>query len=195
MVGMPKPSKPESSMSKDTAQRIAPGTTLVIALIVFAALSRLLPHPPNFTPVEAIGLFAGAWLADRRLAFIVPLAAMALSDVIIGLHSGMAVIYGLIAFNVWLGLRLGPNPGALRIGGYGLLAATVFFLVSNFATWASGGGLGYTRDLAGLTACYTAAIPFFQYTLAGMAVYATLLFGGMALYQRLSGAGAASRAA
>jgi hypothetical protein len=182
-------------MSKDAAQRIAPGTMVAIALIVFAALSRLIPHPPNFTPVEAIGLFAGAWLADRRLAFVVPLAAMALSDLIIGLHEGMAIIYGLIACNVWLGLRLGPNPSALRIGAYGLLAATIFFVVSNFAVWASGGGLGYTRDLAGLIACYIAAIPFFQYSLAGMAVYATLLFGGMALFQRLKGASAAANAA
>lgn len=171
-------------MSNDAAARWYPRTTLVAALIVLAALSRLLPHPPNFTPVEAMGLFAGAWLADRRLAYLVPLLAMALADLVLGLHSGMPVIYALIAFNVWLGQRMGPDPSALKVGGNGLLAATVFFVVSNFAVWATGGGHDYSRDLSGLVACYVAAIPFFGYTLLGMASYCTLLFGGMAWARR-----------
>ncbi len=166
------------------AARFNPRTTLVISLILLAALSRLLPHPSNFTPIEAIGLFAGAYLADRRLALLIPLLAMALSDLVLGLHSGMWVIYGLIAFNVALGLRLGPNPTAARVAGFGLVAAVVFFIVSNFFVWASGGGLGYSRDLSGLIACYVAALPFFKWTLLGMAVYSTILFGGIALLRR-----------
>lgn len=174
-------------MSNDAAARWYPRTTLVVTLILLAALSRLLPHPPNFTPVEAIGLFGGAYLADRRLAFVVPLVAMALADLVLGLHSGMPVIYGLIAFNVWLGLRLGPNPSAVRVGGYGLVAATVFFVVSNFAVWAAGAGHYYTHDLAGLVSCFTLALPFFGYSLLGMTVYAAILFGGMALARRHQG--------
>lgn len=180
-------------MSQESS-RLAPRTTLVVLLIVLAALSRLLPHPPNFTPVEAIGLFAGAYLVDRRLSFLVPLLAMALADLWLGLHSGMPVIYALIAFNVWLGWRLGPAPSALRVGGYGLLAASVFFVVSNFAVWAMGAGHYYSKDLDGLMLCYTLAIPFFGYTLAGMACYATLLFGGMALLRRQPGILATARA-
>ena len=172
-------------MSNDAA-RWYPRTTLVAALILLAALSRLLPHPPNFTPVEAIGLFGGAYLADRRLAYLVPLLAMALADLVLGLHSGMPVIYALIAFNVWLGFRVGPNPSAQRVASYGLLAAAVFFIVSNFAVWASGGGLFYTYDLAGLISCYTMALPFFGYSLLGMVVYSTILFGGMALVRAQS---------
>jgi hypothetical protein len=171
-------------MSNDAAARWYPRTTLVATLILMAALSRLLPHPPNFTPVEAIGLFAGAYLADRRLAFVVPLVAMALADLVLGLHSGMPVIYGLIAFTVWLGLRLGPDPAAGRVAAYGFGAATVFFVVSNFAVWAAGAGHYYTHDMAGLVSCYTLALPFFAYSLAGMAVYASVLFGGMALIRR-----------
>ena len=171
-------------MSNNAAARWYPRATLVAALILLAALSRLLPHPPNFTPVEAIGLFAGAYLADRRLAFLVPLVAMALADVVLGLHSGMPVIYGLIAFNVWLGTRLGPDPGAGRVVAYGLGAATTFFLVSNFAVWLAADGHYYSQDLAGIVACYTLALPFFAYTLLGMAVYASVLFGGMALVRR-----------
>lgn len=171
-------------MSNDAAGRWYPRATLVAALILLAALSRLLPHPPNFTPVEAIGLFAGAYLADQRLAFLVPLLAMALADLVLGLHSAMPVIYGLIAFNVWLGTRLGPNPGAGRVVAYGLSAATLFFVVSNFAVWVAADGVFYSQDMAGLLTCYTMALPFFANTLLGMAVYCSLLFGGMALVQR-----------
>lgn len=173
-------------MSNDAAARWYPRTTLVATLIVLAALSRLLPHPPNFTPVEAIGLFGGAYLADRRLAFLVPLLAMALSDLVLGLHGDMPVIYGLIAFNVWLGLRMGPNPRATQIAGNGLVAASVFFVVSNFAVWAGGSGLYYSADLNGLITCYVAALPFFGYSLLSMALYSTLMFGGMALVRRQS---------
>ena len=123
---------------------------------------------------------------------MVPLVAMALADLVLGLHSGMPVIYGLIAFNVWLGLRLGPNPAAGRVAGFGLLAASVFFLVSNFAVWAMGAGHYYTPDMAGLVSCFTLAIPFFGYSLLGMAVYSTLLFGGMALVRRQQGVVAAA---
>lgn len=170
-------------MSNNAAQW-QPRATLVVTLIALAALSRLLPHPPNFTPVEAMGLFAGSYLADRRLALLVPLAAMALADLFLGLHGGMPVIYALIAFNVWLGIRVGPSPSAGRVAGYGLVAATVFFVVSNFAVWAMGAGHYYTQDLAGLVLCYTLALPFFAYTLAGMAVYTLALYGGMALLTR-----------
>lgn len=172
--------------------RWSPGLLWVIGLIGLAALSRLLPHPPNVTPIEAMGLFAGAYLSARHLAYVVPLAAMFLSDLILGLHSGMPVIYLLIAFNVWLGLRLGPSAGVGRIAGYGLLAASVFFLVSNFAVWATGGGLGYPMNLSGLIACYVAAIPFFGYSLLGMAVYGTVLFGAARMVPALRRTAAAS---
>jgi len=171
-------------MQSDTAGRHYPHIALIGGLIFLAALSRLIPHPPNFTPVEAIGLFAGAYLADRRMALLVPLLAMAISDAILGFHSGMAVIYALIAFTVWLGLRMGPHPSALKVAGFGSLSAVIFFVVSNFAVWASGGGVYYTHDLAGLTACYVAAIPFFANSLAGLALYSLMLFGGVELLAR-----------
>ncbi len=171
-------------MQADQTGRHYPPMALIATMILLAALSRLLPHPPNFTPIEAIGLFAGAYLADRRMAFLVPLLAMGISDLVLGLHSGMAVIYALIALTVWLGLRMGPHPRALKILGFGSLSAVIFFVVSNFAVWAGGGGVYYTHDLAGLTACYVAAIPFFANSLAGLAVYSLMLFGGVELLAR-----------
>ena len=70
---------------------LAPRTLVLVGLIAACVLSRLIPHPWNFSPIEAVALFAGARFADRRLALLVPIAAMALSDVVLGFHGGIPV--------------------------------------------------------------------------------------------------------
>src|SRR5688500_16153209 len=88
---------------------------LLAGLIVAAALSRLVPHPFNFSPIEAIALFSGAYFLDRRLAIAVPLAGMFLSDLFLGLHEGMFVVYGCIALMAWFGRGLATKRSATRI--------------------------------------------------------------------------------
>jgi hypothetical protein len=156
-------------------------TLVPAALIVACALSRLVPHPWNFSPIEATALFAGAAFADRRLALVVPLAAMFLSDLFLGLHSGMPVVYACIALMALAGRGL-REPTTLKVAGYGLGAAVFFFVVTNLYVWLSSGM--YPLDLSGLVACYVAAIPFFQNQLAGVAFYSIVLFGGWALLRR-----------
>jgi hypothetical protein len=163
--------------------------TLFSGMIVAAALSRILPHPPNFAPINAIALFAGAYLANRKsFAFAVPILAMLLSDSVLemltgwGFHSGMWVIYGTMALITLLGLRLAKNRSIINIGATTLAASVVFFLLTNFAVWANSGM--YPLTFAGLQACYIAALPFFQNSLAGDAFYAVVLFGGVALAER-----------
>jgi hypothetical protein len=161
---------------------------VLIGLIVACALSRLLPHAPNFSPIEATALFAGAYFADRRLAIAVPIAAMLISDLVIGLHAGMFVVYACIAVMALAGRGLQGEAGALRIAGYGVGSAVFFFVVTNFFVWLGLSHPMYPRTLDGLVACYVAAIPFFQNTLAGVAFYSILLFGGWSLVtQRLPG--------
>jgi len=155
---------------------------LIIALILTTAASRLLPHPPNFTPVGALALFGGACLADRRLAFLVPLAAMFLSDLVIGLHRGMPVIYLCFALFVCLGFQLRRRRRPLPVAAAAVAGALVFFIVSNFAVWT--GGKMYPLTLDGLTACYLAAVPFLHNMLLGNLSYAALLFGGLALAEQ-----------
>ncbi len=153
------------------------------ALVLAAALSRLLPHPPNFSPIEATALFAGAWLGSRWLAMGVPLAAMLVSDVVLGFHSGMPVVYGAmaaIAVAAHFGLRGRVSVG--RVALFGVGGALFFFIVTNFAVWLRSGM--YPMSLDGLLACYVAAIPFFHNQLAGVAVYSTVLFGAWALIAR-----------
>jgi hypothetical protein len=155
---------------------------LLIAMIVGAAALRLVPHPSNFTPIGALALFAGAQFDNKRWAFIVPLAAMFLSDLVIGFHGDMPVIYGAFAVIVCMGFLLRERKTALRITSASLAAATFFFVASNFAVWTSDGL--YPLTLQGLVTCYIAAIPFFQNWLAGTLFYSAILFGGFALAER-----------
>ena len=150
-------------------------TGIVIGLILLAAASRLLPHPPNFTPILAMGLFSGAMLSDRRLALAVPLGAMLLSDLVLGLHQTLVFVYLGVACSVAIGFLLRGRAGALPVAAAVLGASIAFFLVSNFGVWLISGM--YSRDPAGLLACYTMAIPFFHYTLLGALFYGAILFG------------------
>jgi hypothetical protein len=161
-------------MTSNHARLIA----LISAIFVAAAL-RLVPHPPNFSPIDAMALFSGAYLGRRWPAFAAPLAAMALSDAVLGFYSGFWVTYLAIALVVLLGSVALKRVSALRVGGAAIAGSVLFFLVSNFGTWALGGM--YPLTASGLAACYVAAIPFFQNTLAGDLFYSGLLFGGFAL--------------
>lgn len=155
--------------------------TLLCAIVAAAAL-RLVPHPPNFTPIGAMALFSGAYLGRRGLAFVAPLAALALSDAVLGFYSGMVFQYaavGLVVLLGWFALR---QKAPLRIGAAALASSVLFFAISNFGVWLVSGM--YPLSAAGLAECYVAAIPFFQNTLGGDLFYSALLFGGFALLER-----------
>jgi hypothetical protein len=144
-----------------------------VLLILFAAFSRLLPHPANFTPVAAIALFSGVYL-NKRYFFVIPIAAMLLSDLIIGLHSEMVWVYGSFALIAVLGLWLKSHKSIGYIFGTTLFSSIVFFIVTNFGVWLSG---YYTSTFNGLIECYTMALPFFRNTAAGDLIYVAVMFG------------------
>lgn len=156
-------------------------TWVIVGLVIAAAMLRIIPHPPNFAPVAAMALFAGAHLADKRIAFLLPLAAMGLSDIVIGFHDGILLVYVCMCITVAIGIQMRGKLGVLTVAGGALLSAVVFFAVTNFGVWLSSGM--YPLTAGGLAACYAAAIPFFQYTIAGNLFYAALLFGGYALIE------------
>jgi hypothetical protein len=166
-------------MAAPASKIFQPSTLMITGMIVFAALSRLIPHPPNFSPIEAMALFGGAYFAQRSLAFLIPLIAMLISDLIIGLHDGLPVVYACIVAISAMGLMLRQRIGVARVVSLSFISALMFFMVTNFMVWA-GSGM-YPLNSAGLVACYTAAIPFFANQLAGVAFYSAALFGGYAL--------------
>jgi hypothetical protein len=183
-------------MIKPAQPLLSPRFLVLAGMILLAALSRLLPHPPNFTPVESMALFGGAWLLDRRLAMLLPLLTMLISDLALAaLHGGLYLehlasapslaVYACILLCSLLGFGLRGRVTGPRVLGYSLLGAVLFFVVTNFATWLTADALpGHTACSTGLVPCYVAAIPFFKWTLIGTLFYSALLFGGYALLCR-----------
>jgi hypothetical protein len=181
------------SESRPAHTGFAPGPWVLVTMIVAAAMTRLLPHPPNFSPVEAIALFGGAYFASRAWALAVPLMAMLLSDIVLGAMLGGAygsyvasasfwLVYACIALSTLLGFGLRGKVSGARVLGFSLAGSVLFFVVTNFGVWAS--GTMYPKTGAGLMAAYTAGIPFFQWTVLGTLSYAALLFGGFALLRQ-----------
>jgi len=161
---------------------------LALSLISVGAVARLIPHLPNFTPVGALGLYSGARLRSWQ-AYLIPLAVLAITDPILGLIFGFRAFTVLTPFvylsflvNVWIGRHLRETTRAWRIGGAAVVGSVQFFLITNFAVWATGSW--YPHTLAGLGTCYLLAIPFFGWTLAGDLAYAAVLFGLHALLSR-----------
>ncbi len=174
-------------------------TTAVVGMIVLAALTRLVPHYPNFTAVSAMALFGAAYLPSRKLALAVPLAVMFLSDVWLevlprlgwvagwmahgrGFYDGMWVNYGATILVVILGFTLRNHKSVPVVAGVTLLGSVIFFVVTNFGVWVY--ETMYPHTAAGLWDCYYEALPFFRNQLLGDAVYVGLLFGGFALAER-----------
>ncbi|MFL6742145.1 MAG: DUF6580 family putative transport protein [Sphingomicrobium sp.] len=155
----------------------------LLSAIVVAAALRLVPHPPNYTPIGAMALFGGAYFGRQALAFAAPLGAMLLSDAILGFHPYMWATYLSVLLIVLIGWTVARRITPLRIGGGAIAGSVVFFLLTNFSVWL--GSSVYQQTAAGLAACYVAAIPFFQNTLAGDLFYSALLFGGFALLERI----------
>ncbi len=174
-----------------------PSNFLAISILVLtAAASRLLPHPPNFTPLGAMALLGAATLRSFPIALLVPLLALYLSDLVLnnvvyaqyfdGFTWGIGWATYLGFFGVlllgWFLLR-GRSFSLLRIGSVTLGGTLIFYLVSNFIVWYAAPLSIYPANVAGLLACYTAALPFLLNSLLGDFFYAGLLFGAYHWYQ------------
>ncbi len=157
---------------------------IAVTLVIFiAALLRVLPHPPNVAPIAAIALFGGAHLTDKRLAFLIPLAAMFVSNLIIGFHQGMlAVDIGMVLITC-IGLLLRNHRAFWHVACASLASSLVFFFVTNFV-WLHNAHNLYEYSFEGMITSYVAALPFLRNTLLGDAFFVGLLFGGYALLQK-----------
>ena len=183
-----------AAMNRPT-HSLAPGPLVLGVMILAAALTRLMPHWWNFSPVEAVALFGGAYFGSRSLAVAVPLLAMLASDLMLaaingGLYAswfgnpGFWLVYLCIALSAVLGFGLRGKVGSVRVLGFSLAGSVLFFLVTNFAAWAFQVTPLYPMNAAGLMASYVAGIPFFKWTLLGTLFYSALLFGGFSLLRQ-----------
>lgn len=145
------------------------------SLILLAALSRLLPHLPNVAPITALALFGAVYL-DKKHTFIVPVAAMLISDYLIGFHTEMIWVYGSFVAIGFVGLWLRNHKGIVTTVGASLVGSILFFIVTNFGVWVSPQVM-YSQTFSGLVQCYVAALPFFRNTLIGDLFYVGAMFG------------------
>ena len=149
-------------------------------LILAAAILRFLPHLPNFAPITAMALFGGAYL-NKKFAFLVPIAAMVVSDYFIGFDSleSRAIVYGSFMLSGGIGLWIKNHKSIANIVGGTLLSSVLFYLVTNFAFFYP--PTMYSHDLSGVIASYINALPFFRGTLLGDFFYVGVTFGSYEL--------------
>lgn len=159
---------------------------VALSLTAAGAIARILPHPPNFAPVGALSLFAGARLPFWQ-AVAMPLGLMAVTDPILNVMRGypaftwyQAFTYLSFILSVFIGRQLRGTESPWKIGGAVMASSLQFFAVSNLGSWL----YDYPHTLAGLSACYAAAIPFFEKTLISDFAFTALFFGAHAILSR-----------
>jgi hypothetical protein len=140
-----------------------------------------------FTPTAAAAIFAGFYFSRAAIAVLVPLAILGISDQVLPAYNNIPVLiatYVVMTVPVWLGRMLRERPSGWVAAVWhwavcGILPATLFFLVSNFAVWAFQSD--YEKSLEGLELCYLRALPFYRWMLAGDVFYIAVLFSCWAL--------------
>ncbi len=154
---------------------INPRFIVILSVIFMAALIRLLPHWPNFTPIAAMALFAGTYFDKKQYAFAIPIAAMFLSDLVIGLSVNMPAVYISFAISVLIGMfiRKKVNVGSVLLASFS--SAVIFFLITNFSAWLA--SPLYPQTFTGLIECYLAGLAFFRDTTYGLSFFLNDLLG------------------
>ena len=141
---------------------------LPVGLILVLSFSRLIPHPSNFTPILAVGVFAGFYFRNFILSLFIVISSMFIGDLVIGLHNTMIFTYSSLILAVAIGLLIKKlNFKAVLFGG--LSSSVVFFIVTNFGSWLT--LEMYEKNLSGLLQSYFMAIPFFHNTLISTLIY------------------------
>lgn len=156
---------------------------LACGLMLLAAVSRFIPHPPNFTAVMAMSIFAGILFNDKKFAFIIPLGAMLITDAFLGFHSGIPFVYLSLIIGTLTGFLLKKNLKFKRVLAYSLFNSVQFYLITNFGFWLLGGF--YPLTPTGLMDAYIMGLPFFSHsplglfgwTLAGDLLFSSSFYG------------------
>lgn len=165
---------------------------IAVVMIVAAAMSRIAFYPLNFSPVIAMALFGGAVIKDKKLAFILPLLAMFISDVLFEVTGiapgfwgwGQLVGYGILALITVVGFNL-KKITALNVAGFSVVSSFIFFFLSNSSVWVFD-SVSYANNFSGWATCLAAGIPFLKNGLAADLVYSTVFFGGYYLLEKFA---------
>jgi len=153
-----------------------------VSLILLLAFSRLLPHPPNFTPIVAVAIMSGYFFRNVNLSFVVLLISMLLVDVFLGFYKHMFFVYLSLFLITFIFFKISDKINFKNLFVFGFLGSLIFYLISNFGVWAT--GVLYEKNLNGLINCYFLAIPFFKNTLFSTIIFSYAAFLANHFYGR-----------
>ena len=157
-----------------------------ISLILILAFARLIPHPPNFTPIIAVALISGYFFKNINLSLLILLVAMLLSDLFIGFYENMIFVYASLLLITFVFHKISKKINYKNLFVYCFAGSLIFFIFSNFGVWALGSpgvlDVAYERNLSGLVECYILAIPFFGNTFLSTLIFA---YPGIFIYKSL----------
>ena len=146
-----------------------------ISLILILAFARLIPHPPNFTPIIAVALVSGYFFKNINLSLLILLVAMLLSDLFIGFYENMIFVYASLLLITFVFHKISKKINFKNLFIYCFAGSLIFFIVSNFGVWALGSpgvyDIAYEKSLSGLIQCYILAIPFFGNTFLSTVIF------------------------
>ena len=145
---------------------------LPIGLILILSFSRLIPHPSNFTPILAVGVFAGFYFRNFILSLFIVIISMFIGDLVIGFHNTMIFTYSSLILAVAIGVLI-KKFNFKEIIFSGLSSSVVFFIVTNFGSWLT--LEMYEKNFSGLLQSYFMAVPFFHNTLISTLIYLIVL--------------------
>ncbi len=147
-----------------------------ISLILILTFARLIPHPPNFTPIIAVAIVSGYFFKNLNLSILTLLIAMLISDLFIGFYENMIFVYVSLLIITFTFYKISNKINFKNLFVYGFAGSLIFFIISNFGVWALGSpgldNLPYEKSLAGLIECYIFAIPFFGNTFLSTLIFA-----------------------
>ena len=147
-----------------------------ISLILILALARLMPHPPNFTPIIAVAIMSGYFFKNINLSFLTLIVAMLVSDLFIGFYENVIFVYASLLLITFVFYKISNKINFKNLFIYSFAGSLIFFIVSNFGVWALGSpgvyDIVYEKNLNGLVECYILAIPFFWNTFLSTVIFA-----------------------
>jgi hypothetical protein len=166
---------------------------ILISLVLIACFSRIIPHMPNFTPLGAIALFCSSYFRNKYYAFVIPIFSLWISDLVINniilkdyydsfiwFYPGFIWQYSSFLLIAFIGLKTLKKRSFFRVLGITVTSSILFFVITNFGVWIS--STIYPKDIIGLLACYTVALPFYSGTFFGFIFYSFFLFGTYEFY-------------
>ena len=145
-----------------------------IILILILAMSRLIPHPPNFTPVISVAIMSGYLFRNIYLSFVVLITSMILADAFIGFYENMLFVYLSLLLIAYIFYKIAGKINLKNLFIYGFFGSVIFYLISNFGVWYFGNL--YEKNVNGLIECYFLAIPFFKNTVLSTIFFTYITF-------------------